>query len=74
VIHEAHRPQVEELERAQTIIAAYERAARAGSAVAVSAAGQFVDRAVLRQAQALVELDASLSAPEAGPETSQVRS
>ena len=49
IVAEVFRPTVDEVARAQALMAAYERA---GGAVAVDDDGQFIDAAVLRQAQA----------------------
>ena len=56
VVHQEHAPSAAELEQARDVVISWQQAVGAGSATAVSSAGRFIDPAVLRQAQGLLEL------------------
>lgn len=56
VVHEVFTPSVEELERARSLVAAFERAVAEGSGVLVGPDGRMVDEAVVRQARRVIEL------------------
>lgn len=59
-VHEAFTPSGEELARARRVLAAYDRAAAAGSGSLALEDGEFVDAAVARRARRLIELAESV--------------
>jgi citrate lyase subunit beta/citryl-CoA lyase len=58
VVHRVFTPTPEEVGRARRVVAAFERAQQAGSAVAVDEDGRMVDQAVVRAARRMLALPA----------------
>ena len=61
IVHEAFTPRAEDVARARDIVRAAAEAAAEGSGAVTLPDGQFVDRAVVRRAEALLDLAAALS-------------
>ena len=59
-VHEVFTPSADQLAQAREVVQVHQEAERSGSGVAVTGSGHFVDAAVLRRAQGLIELSEGL--------------